>query len=259
MKIAILQSGYMPWLGFFDLLNQADIFVFYDDVQWSTGSWRNRNRIRSDQGWSWITVPIRFDGPHLNLAIKDVKINYERKWQKKHLGSLWACYKKSPYFEEIYPLFESVLSTKYQFVIELNYEIIFAICKYMSLEDKRFLFSQDMHIDKGAQKTERLLNVFEEIGGVTTYISGPAAMSYLEEDKVSRMGIKVEWHNYQHPYYNQNTWGSNMFISYLSVADLLFNHGKDSMEILSGAKVIEKPENVQLVTPDEYNQKVKND
>ena len=253
MKAVILQSGYMPWLGYFDLINQADVFVFLDDVQWSTGAWRNRNRVRTAQGWTWLTVPVKFEKAHFEYSIKDVEINNFQNWQKKHLGTLWTCYKKAPYFDEVYPLFDSILSKKQIFVIDLNYELIFAICNYIELKETKFLFSQEMSISREIKKTEKLIGIFEEIGGVATYISGPSAKSYIEESKFEGKGIKLEWHNYQHPYYRQNTWGSNIFIPYLSIVDLLFNHGKESLDILSGSRIIEKPEHIQTVMPDEYN------
>ena len=252
VKAAILQSGYMPWLGYFDMINRADFFVFLDDVQWSTGAWRNRNRVRTAQGWSWLTLPVSFQRPHLELEIKDVEINNSHKWQKKHLGTLWTCYKKAPYFDEVFPIFDTILNKKQELVVDLNYELIFALCDYMGLQNTKFLFSQRMNIPKELKKTQRLLSIFEEIGGITTYISGPAARSYLNEKDLDEKGIRVEWHEYHHPYYNQNTWGSNVFIPYLSVIDLLFNHGKQSLEILSCNKTIERPPQIAIVAPDDY-------
>lgn len=256
MKAVILQSGYIPWLGYFDMMNHADLFVFLDDVQWSTGAWRNRNRVRTAQGWNWLTVPIKFERPHFEYDIKDVEIDHSQNWRKKHLGTLRTCYKKAPYFDEVYPLFDSVLSKKQNLVIDLNYELIFAVCSYIELKETRFLFSQEMNISREIKKTERLLSIVEEVGEITTYISGPSAKAYLEESKLEEKGIEVEWYNYHHPYYKQNTWGSNIFIPYLSIVDLLFNHGKESLGILSGSKIIEKPEHIQVVLPEDYKKAV---
>ena len=255
LKAAILQSGYIPWLGYFDLINQADVFVFLDDVQWTTRDWRNRNRIRTPQGWSWLTVPVKLERTYFEYDIKDVEIDSSGSWQKKHLGTLRSWYKKAPHFDEVYPLFDSILSKKQKFVIDLNYDLLFAICDYIELKETRFLFSQEMTISREARKTGKLLAIIEEIGGVTTYISGPSANAYLEESEFEAKGIKVEWHNYHHPYYKQNTWGSNIFIPYLSIVDLLFNHGKESLGILSGSKITGKPEHIQVVLPDEYKGK----
>ena len=254
MKAVVLQSGYLPWLGYFDLIDQADVFIFFDDVQWTIRDWRNRNRVRTAQGWTWLTAPVKLEKPYYEYDIKDIKIDNSGSWQEKHLGTLQTWYKKAPYFDEAYPLFDTILSKKQELVVDLNYELVFAICNYLELKETRFLFSQEMNTCKKLKKTERLLCVLEKIAGVTTYISGTSAKSYLEESKFKGMGIKVEWHNYRHPYYCQNTWGSNVFIQYLSIVDLLFNHGKESLEILSGRKIIEMPEHIKIMLPDEYKE-----
>jgi len=252
VKAVILQSGYIPWLGYFDLIKKADVFVFLDDVQWTTRDWRNRNRVRTPEGWSWLTVPVELGKPHYEYSVKDVEIDNSQNWQEKHLRTLKSCYKKTPYFDEAYPLFDSILRKKQKFVVDLNYELIFGICNYIGLKGTKFLFSQEMSISREIKKTEKLISILKEIRGVTTYISGQSAKSYLEESEFEGKGIKVEWHNYQHPYYRQNTWGSNIFIPYLSIVDLLFNHGTESLSILSCSKIIEKPVHIEVMLPDEY-------
>ena len=252
MKAVILQSGYLPWLGYFDLINQANIFIFLDDVQWTTGTWRNRNRIRVTDGWLWLTVPVLFEKSHLEYQIKDVKVNYTHKWQRKHVNSLWTYYKKAQFFDEVYPFIENILNKKHEFVVDLSYELILSICEYIGIQDTVFMFSQDMNISPELHKTDRLIEIFDKVGGITTYISGQAAKAYLDEDKLNEVGIKVIWQDYNHPYYNQNMWGNNVFIPYLSVIDLLFNHGKESLDILSNDKVITKPEDVAIVLPEDY-------
>ena len=252
VKAVILQSSYIPWLGYFDLINQADVFVFLDDVQWTTRDWRNRNRVRTPEGWSWLTVPVQLSKPHYEYSVKDVEIDDSRNWQEKHLRTLKSWYKKTPYFDEVYSLIDSTLCKKQKFVVDLNYELIFGICNYIGLKGTKFLFSQEMSISREIRKTEKLISILEEIGGIATYISGASAKSYLEESEFEGKGIKVEWHNYQHPYYRQNTWGSNIFIPYLSIVDLLFNHGTESLSILSCSKIIEKPVHIEVILPDEY-------
>lgn len=252
MKAVILQSGYIPWLGYFDLINQVDVFVFLDDVQWTTRDWRNRNRIRTPQGWIWLTVPAKLEGAYYDYAIKDVEIDNSQHWRKNHLGALSSFYKKSPYFDEVYALLNSILSKDLRLVIDLNYELIFGMCDYLGLKGTQFMFSQDMNVPSTVQKTDRLLYILDTIGAVTQYISGPAAKSYIEMTKFDTKGIEVVWHDYEHPYYNQNTWNSNVFIPYLSIVDLLFNHGQESLDILSHKKTVSKPEHIQDVMPDEY-------
>ena len=252
MKAVILQSAYIPWLGYFNLIHEADVFVFLDDVQWTIRDWRNRNRVRTPQGWSWLSVPTSLEKPYFEYVIKDVKIDNSQNWQRKHLGTLRSGYQKAPYFAEVYPLLENILGKKHEFVVDLNYELIFGICNYIGLGKTRFLFSQEMNISGEGKKTEKITGIIEAIGGVTAYLSGPAAKLYLDGSKFEEIGVEVAWHEYHHPYYRQNTWRSNIFISYLSVVDLLFNHGKESLGILSGTKIIEKPEGIQVVSADDY-------
>jgi hypothetical protein len=250
LKAAILQSGYLPWLGYFHLINQADIFVFLDDVQWTTRDWRNRNRVRTPQGWTWLTVPVTLEKVYFEYLIKDVRINYSQDWQSQHLNTINHHYRKTPYFEEVYPLIENSLKKKSEFVVDLNYDLIFRICDYINIDKKKFMFSQKMNLSYAAKKDDRLLEILLTIGNIDTYISGAAASSYLEESKFESKGIHVEWHDYPHPYYRQQTWGSSTFISYLSVIDLLFNHGRESLKVLTGSRTIEKPADIQIIPPE---------
>jgi hypothetical protein len=253
MKAVILQSGYLPWLGFFDMVRQADIFVFLDDVQWTVRDWRNRNRIRTSQGWTWLTVPAKLEKAYYEYRICDVKIDDSQNWQEKHLGLLRSNYrKKGDYFDEVYPKLDSILRRQHKFIIDLNYELIFWIAKYLNLKKTKFLFSQKMDIPSELKKTDRLLYILERIGNVSVYVSGPAAKSYLEIEKFEDKRIEICWHEYVHPYYNQITWGSNTFIAYLSIIDLMFNHGRESLDILSRKKIIEKPEYIKIVMPEGY-------
>lgn len=255
MKAAILQSSYLPWLGFFNMVQQSDVFVFFDDVQWTTRDWRNRNRIRTPQGWTWLTVPVRLNKSYFEYRSNEVEIDYSQPWQKKHLGTFSHCYAKSPFFNQVYPMLENIVGKPHKLAIELNYDIVLAICDYLGLK-KRFLYSQDMCIPDQVKKSERLLAVLEKVGGITEYISGPAAKNYLEEDKFKRAGIAVSWHEYHHPFYAQNTWHSGTFISYLSIVDLLFNHGPASLPILTGQTVVEKPAEIKVQSPEASRQGV---
>lgn len=252
MKTVILQSAYMPWLGFFNMAEETDIFVFLDDAQWTVRDWRNRNRIRTSQGWTWLTVPVKLGKTYYEYRICDVKIDNSQNWQEKHLGLLKSFYRKARYFDEIFPPLDNILSKKHRFMVDLNYELIFWIANYLNLKDTKFLFSQKMDIPSELKKTNRLLYILEKIGNIKTYVSGPTAKAYIEIDKFEKKGINVIWHEYIHPYYEQNAWRSNIFIPYLSIIDLLFNHGKESLDILTHKKVIEKPESIKIVMPDEY-------
>lgn len=250
MKAVIVQSSFMPWMGFFHLIEISDVFVFYDDVQYTIRDWRNRNRIRTQKQWIWLSVPVKLERPHFEYRICEVPISYDHKWVKKHLNSIINSYQRSAYFDEFFPIIQGIDNKRPDYLSTLNYEIILAICDYLGINKPQFIFSQDMDIPKEHAKTDRLLAVLERIGGVKTFISGPKAKSYLETNKFTEKGINVVWHDYQQPYYEQNLWGSNIFISNMSIIDLIFNHGKESMQILTRKKVIEKPKLIEIVSPE---------
>ena len=249
MKVVILQSVYLPWLGYFNMIGDADIFVFLDDVQWTKRDWRNRNRIRTPQSWCWLTVPVKLEKAHYDYRICEVKVDNSQNWQENHLGRLDSFYRNAPYYNEIYPPIKNILDKKHKYMVDINYELIFWISDYLNLKSTKFLFSQTMNVPFELQKTDRLIWILEKIGKVEYYITGPAAKPYLEIDKFNEKKIKVEWHDYKHPYYNQNTWESDIFISYLSVIDLLFNHGKESLQIIINQKIIERSEFIKVIIP----------
>ena len=250
MKVAIVQSAYIPWMGYFNLINSADVFVFLDSVQWTKRDWRNRNRVRTSQGWSWLTIPVKLEEAHYNRKICEVKIDNSQNWQAKHLGRLESFYKKAPYFDEIYIPLKKILNRGYKYIVDINYELLFWISGYLNLNHTKFLFSQKMDIPDELNKTDRLIWILETIGNVEYYLSGLKAQPYLEINKFEEKKIKVVWHDYRQPYYNQNTLESDAFISNLSILDILFNHGKDSPGIIFNKNKIKKPEHVKIIMPD---------
>lgn len=235
-KIVILQPGYLPWLGFFDLLSKADTLVIFNNVQYTVRDWRSRNRIKTPDGVIWLTVPVQAKGVREKL-IKDVKVDNSQQWQKKHLESLKNCYKKAKYFKEIIELINDVYKKNYTFLIDVDMDFILKVKKYLSLEDK-IIFSSEIPSTGG--KDKKLLSICKYFNA-THYLSGNTAKEYLREPIFVNEGITVEWHNYHHPYYNQLWLKEQGFISHLSMIDLLFNHGRDSLSILTGQKIMPKP------------------
>jgi len=227
MKLVILQPGYLPWLGFFDQMAQSDIFVFYDDVQYDKHGWRNRNRIKTSQGPQWLTVPVLTKNKKLPL-IKDVKIdNSTTYWRYNHLQSIKQNYSRTPYFELLFPDLDKIYLQQWEYIIDLDTQLIDLILKMLGL-NRRIEFSSHLLI-KGT-KTEKLIN-FCKYFKVDEYLTGNAAKDYLLEGRFSEEGIKLTYHNYNHPKYEQ-LYGD--FIPYLSIIDLLFNKGPKSLEILTG-------------------------
>lgn len=221
-KIAILQSNYIPWRGYFDLISKVDEFVIYDDVQFTKNDWRNRNKIKTTKGTEWITIPV---GQNIKRKIKDVVINSN--WQKKHWKTLKMNYSKAIFFKEISQLLEPLyLNKEYKLLSEVNITFIKKICEYLDINTK--ITDSSNYISVKGQ-TENLINICIQ-AGATEYISGPSAKKYIDENLFKKNDIKLSWINYSnYKIYNQ-LWGD--FAHDLSIVDLLFNIGIDAKKLL---------------------------
>jgi WbqC-like protein family len=217
-KVAILQSNYIPWKGYFDMIAAVDEFILYDDVQFTKNDWRNRNKIKTPQGVQWLTVPV---GNDIKRRIRDVTI--DAKWQVKHWKSLESNYGRAPHFDEIAAWVEPLYAVQsFGYLSQLNRHFIEAICNYLGIKTT-ITNSWDYSLRDG--KTERVADLCAKAGG-TEYISGPSAMDYIEESVFIEMGIKLTWFDYAgYPKYPQ-LWGE--FTHGVTVLDLLFNCGKDA-------------------------------
>ncbi|MFH1453385.1 MAG: WbqC family protein [Armatimonadota bacterium] len=224
MRVVILQPGYIPWLGFFDQLAKSDTFVIYDDVQYDKNGWRNRNRIKTPQGSLWLTVPVLTKGKN-SPSNREVMIDNKHMWQKKHISSIYQSYYKSPYFKDYFYRLESILLKDYEKLLDLNMDIIYLLADCLGIETK-ILFSSELGVE--GEKGERVLDICKHLNA-EEYLTGDSAKNYLDEGKFSENSIKLIYHNYLHPVYNQM---HGEFIPYLSVMDLLFNHGRESLSIL---------------------------
>ncbi len=218
-RIAILQSNYLPWKGYFDLIGSVDEFVFYDDAQFTKNDWRNRNKIKTPKGLEWITVPV---GSDISRKIRDVVIS-DSGWQKKHWGAFRANYGRAKYFEEVSEDFKSYyLSSKFGNLSDLNQALIKRICSYLGIRTK---FTSSFEYIQTEGQNERLIAICKQ-AGAEIYVSGPAARDYIDEDKFHAFDIDVHWFSYEgYPEYTQ-LWGP--FDHHVSIMDLLFNCGQDS-------------------------------
>jgi hypothetical protein len=224
-KVAILQSNYIPWKGYFDLIAAVDEFILYDDMQYTRRDWRNRNQIKTPQGLSWLTVPVRVKGKY-HQTIRETEIDGEE-WKQIHWRTLQANYKRTPHFEEIMSLLEPIyLSAEHSHLSQLNRSLIEFVCLYLGIRTK-ITSSWDYNLIDG--KTERLATLCAQAGG-TEYISGPAAKDYVVESIFTNMDIKLTWFDYVgYPEYPQ-LWGD--FQHGVSILDLLFNCGKDASKYM---------------------------
>uniref|UniRef100_UPI004047E7BD WbqC family protein n=1 Tax=Polynucleobacter sp. TaxID=2029855 RepID=UPI004047E7BD len=220
-KIAIVQSNYIPWKGYFDIIAASDEFIILDDVQYTRRDWRNRNQIKTPQGVQWLTVPVQVKCTHHKI-IREIKIN-GTDWAATHWKSILQNYSRAPYFLEIAEWLEPLyFNGSFINISQLNRSFIEAICNYLGIKT-RITNSWDYTLVRG--KTERLADLCMQSGG-TEYISGPAGKNYLDEKIFSDFGIKLTWFNYEgYPPYPQ-LWGE--FTHGVTILDLLFNCGKDS-------------------------------
>ena len=224
-KVAILQSNYIPWKGYFDLIAAVDEFILYDDMQYTRRDWRNRNQIKTPQGPVWLTVPVKVKGKY-HQRIRETEID-GREWAVAHWKSLALNYKKAPHFDEVAAFLEPIyLRSDHDFLSPLNRELLEGICRYLGITT-RITNSWDYRLTEG--RSERLADLCMQAGG-TEYVSGPAAKDYIDESVFGERGLKLNWFDYQgYPEYPQ-LWGD--FVHAVSVLDLLFNCGKEASKLM---------------------------
>jgi len=227
-SIAIVQSNYIPWKGYFDMIAAVDEFILYDDMQYTRRDWRNRNQIKTPNGLQWLTVPVKVKGRYFQ-TIRETKIDgYE--WANAHWQVLEQNYRKSPYFSEIATIFQPLYQREYTYLSSMNRCFIAAICEYLGIQTK-ISTSWDYEVIEG--KTERLVNLCQQ-AKATKYISGPAARDYIVETLFAKQGIQLAFFDYSgYPEYPQR-WGD--FVHGVTVLDLLFNCGKDAPDYMRYVK-----------------------
>lgn len=223
MKLAIIQSSYIPWKGYFDIIHDVDLFLFYDEVQYTRNDWRNRNQIKTERGNRWLTVPC---GHHRERLIYDVKICRENgdDWQKKHYDMLYQSYRKAPYFKKYDDFLHYVyLEKDWEYLYQLNrYLIKHIAAEFLGIKTK---FADSREYASHGQKAEKLYQLIRSTGA-DIYISGPSASDYMQLDVYKEAGIEVIWKDYSgYPVYNQL---HGEFCHQVSILDLLFAVGDDA-------------------------------
>jgi hypothetical protein len=226
VTVSVLQPGYLPWLGFFDLIHRSDHFIYYDDVQFDKHGWRNRNRIKSPNGPHWLSVPVLHKNQGKPIVL-DVEIDNRQTWARKHIGTIQQFYAKAPYLERYIPELNEVLTQPWQKIAELDFALADLIIRWLRLDCK---IHRSSLLGIEGDRSNRLLNICRHFGA-TRYLSGDAAESYLEANLFQEAGIEVIWQRYQHPVYPQL---HGEFVPYLSILDLLLNCGDESRQILTG-------------------------
>jgi hypothetical protein len=220
-KVAILQSNYIPWKGYFDLIASVDEFILYDDMQYTRRDWRNRNQIKTPQGRQWLTVPVRVKGKYFQ-KISETEIDGSE-WAHLHWQALLQNYKRAAYSSDLIEVLEPIYrQEEHKLLSSLNRRLIEAVCEYLNIRTK-LSSSSDYSLVDG--KTERLVALCVD-AGATEYVSGPSAKDYVVESMFSEAGVKLTWFDYSgYPAYPQ-LWGD--FAHEVTILDLLFNCGRDS-------------------------------
>lgn len=226
-RVAILQSNYIPWKGYFDIIHDVDEFVFLDDVQYTKHNWRNRNRIKTSRGPAWLTIPV---GPHLNRMICEVALP-DTSWPRDHWRRLEASYGSTPHFETYRGLFEPIyLGRRWQLLSDLNQHIIRTIAHELGIETR---FRDSREFERRGRKQERVLEILLQTEA-TVYVSGPSARAYLEPERFAEAGIELTWKSYDgYPEYPQI---HPPFIHDVTILDLLFHTGPDAPHFIWGRK-----------------------
>lgn len=224
MRVGVIQSAYLPWRGYFDFIQSVDLFVVYDDVQFSKGAWRNRNRLKTPTGLQWITVPVR----HRALAqrICETEIDYARDWRSEHRAALRINYARAPFLADARALLEPALAASPLTISELNVTLLRAVCGYLGIRTPIRMSSE---FPTCGGRTERLITLLQA-AGATSYVSGPTARAYLDEAQFARAGIALEYKSYAYPDYPQQ-WGA--FEGAVSVLDLIANCGPSARTLIT--------------------------
>lgn len=224
-KTAILQSNYIPWKGYFDLINSVDEFILYDDVQYTRRDWRNRNKIKTSQGIQWLTIPVEVKGKYIQ-KINETKIS-DAKWGKKHWRRICQNYIKSKHFCDYKEIFEELyLNSEEEYLSKINYKFIKTINNILGINTK-IGFSSDYELIDG--QTERLINICKQ-AKAAEYISGPAAKMYIYEPLFQKENIKLTWMDYNN--YEEYEQLYPPFDHYVSILDLIFNEGSNAVKFM---------------------------
>jgi hypothetical protein len=225
MLVAIHQPEHLPWLGFFEKMLRADLFVLLDDVQFAKGDFQNRNRVKGAGGAQWLTVPVIHKFPQ---RIDEVLIA-GNDWQAKHWKTLRSCYARAAHFETFAPLFDDFYRRPWAKLSDLNVAAIELVARALGVERKWVLASE---LKVGGQKSELVLNICKAVGA-RAYYSGRAGSTYLDGEAFRRAGIEIVVQNFDHPVYEQLFMKESGFVPNLSALDLLFNCGAQGLRLIA--------------------------
>ena len=224
-KIAITQSNYIPWKGYFDTIQKVDKFILYDNVQYTKRDWRNRNKIKTANGLKWMSIPVEVKGRYFQ-KINETKI-VDKNWNKSHLSLIKQSYKSAEKYKETIAFIEDLyVSCDFLYLSEINHHFITRLCEYLGIRTE-ISFLNDFELSN--DKTQSLVNICSHFN-CNEYFTGPAAKAYMDENLFIKNEIAVNFMNYSnyieynqiHPPFNHN----------VSILDLIFNTGKKSIDFI---------------------------
>lgn len=233
MKVGIIQSNYIPWRGYFDFIDDVELFVYLDDVQYTRRDWRNRNRIKTSNGLVWLTVPVVFSRDAFDTKIEAVKIDYSEDWIKKHIDSIRHSYSKARFYKQFSEEFYNTINQGFKTISELNINTNNWIMETLDIKTE---IKKSSDFAPVGTKTDRLIDILKK-AGATGYLSGASAKDYLEVEKFREAGIGLEFKAYEYKEYPQLFGG---FEQNVTVLDLLFNCGPDARKYLKSLKKNER-------------------
>jgi len=229
LRIAIMQPIYLPWLGYFELIENCDTFVYFDDVQYVKKTFQRRNKIKTKQGELLLTVPVLSKGK-LGQKINETCINNDINWRKKHFNSIKLNYCKAPYYNDYIGEIGRIYDQEYTYLLELDIKLIELLKKKIGIKTNTILSSQ---LKVYGEKDKRIINICKKLKANTLY-NALGAKEILDKSYFKENDIELIFQNYKHPTYKQQ-WGE--FISNLSVLDLLMNEGPNTLEIINAGGI----------------------
>jgi len=226
MICAIMQPTYNPWLGYFDLIDKVDVFVFLDVVQLTKRSWQVRNRIKTPKGELLLSIPVKKTASRKDLLIKDTLINDDFPWREKHINSIRYNYSRAEHFDEVFPVIRDLILQNTNLLADFNIQIIKSIAERIGIRTEFIRASQ---LGKLTGKKDELLKNICLLINCDVYISPPGSAEYIESKapggEIAKASVELYYHNYKHPIYRQ-LYGD--FIPYMGIFDLLLNEGFDN-------------------------------
>ena len=223
--VAIMQPTYLPWIGYFDMIDQSACFVFLDSVRFNKRSWQQRNRVKGLNGILWLTVPVFTKGRRYQL-IREVVIDQTQNFQEKHIKTITHLYSRAPFFAQYIHELSAILRKSHRFLADLNIELICWLCARLGVETE---LTRSSSLNVEGKNVELLVNICKALNA-DRYLSAAGSGEYIEENNLfGPNSIDLAYHAYRHPEYRQL---HDAFVPYLSVVDLLFNEGPSSLSII---------------------------